>query len=147
MDQQLTNILDHFTRVESWWNSAGPGVKTMVACILIGYLLKATFAKAPNENVKDWFMFSIPLFTLTCGVVVFPLVSSTGMVSPDVQQPVNVLRMNGLFYALAAWLLHRILLRRVVDRFIFTKDDEGNTQFLSRPNKANVPQAGDSGRE
>lgn len=122
----ISTALEHLGSVETWFNSAGPGVKVMALCIIGGYFLKVSFSKLPSKPAARWLIFLIPFFIVVGSGLAFPLLSG------ETETPLSVLRINGAFYGLASWALHALVLARIIDKRLFRKDDDGDTVFITK---------------
>lgn len=128
-------LLEHLANIETWFSSAGPGVKIMGTCWLAGLALKASFGSFPVKGARPWLMWLIPWLLLALAILSVSWYASPGIVDPDVSDPEMALRATAVFYWGAQWLLHKLVISRWLDSRLFGKDKEGNTEFLKRTNK------------
>lgn len=100
---------------------AGPAVITVVACLALGYLLKAT--PFPNKY--------IPPFVWLGGAVLYPLLESPAKAPPSVSHPMVLFAIVGLVLGIGSWVIHRTILRRFLDPRWFKED--GDTMMIDKP--------------
>ena len=100
--------------------SAGPAVVTVVACIGLGYILKAL--PFPNKYIP-------PVVWLTGGVL-FPILAPAGSAPSTVRNPTLLFVIVGMVMGFAAWVIHRVVLRKFLDDKWFRPD--GDTTMIRK---------------
>ena len=93
---------------------AGPAVVIVVACIGLGYILKAL--PFPNRY--------IPPSIWLAGGIIFPILAPPGSAPNTVRNPALLFVIIGVVMGLLSWIIHRTILKKFLDDKWFKPDND-----------------------
>jgi len=102
---------------------ATPGAFTVLVVLAIGYALKM------SKVFGKW----IPLISFfVVGPICYYFTSSPGDMDPALTYPEVRQLFTGMVLAVFAWMIHRAVLKKYVDKWLF-HDKNGGTGFKDKP--------------
>jgi hypothetical protein len=128
--------MDLITSLLSRVFTSAPPVFLFVVLIALGYALK-TMPWVRN----DW----IPMVNLIVAMVAYPLISKADLGNvPQMRLPMvgALIRdvLGGIIIFAGAWVTHRVVLKRLLDRFIpQATNKDGDTKFFQKPDVISPP--------
>lgn len=105
-------------------------------CALI--ILPVSIVAAVWEMMQQTPSKYIPVVCMGLGMALYPLLTPISTVPPAFPNPIVVLILNGFILGFVAWVVHKFLIKRVIDKFA-EKQDAADAAKPEPPTKPEPP--------